>query len=343
MATDIEVAYRMAEKAAVAGANLAAGLVSDKPGKLLKLIFAYAPEATAQWVVNGRLRLARIKANEATFNQLCFAMLEHHKKVLKKYAAATGEKAFSFSTTLEQLESDLRLLATVQRSFAYISDDSTAAERQKQEQNQSNERDQSWWDMFEDFARRINEDWRIDLLAKALAAQETHPDSMRRKALWEIAMLEADDFGALSVFCNSSVYLDGKPLVLLDPEEQNKFKLDASDDRWETNLAHVVSALTDKGLVQKILTQFDTTEVVTVEHLAGTHYLKHTPPGARTGDESAIQVPAYGPTDYALDICRLYQPCFNIASDANYAFFKRLLETTAAEDTDMGSIEFSGD
>jgi hypothetical protein len=193
--------------------------------------------------------------------------------------------------------------------------------------------------MFEDFARRPNEDWRIDLLARALAASEMEPGAIRLKALLEIGMLEADDFGMLALFCDCAVHIDGKPLVLLDPEEQNEFAPELGDGRIG-NLAYVIADLVDRRLLQKSLTQFETTELVRLDHQAGPHYLRHRSPGAADGQQSVIQISAYGPTDYALDICRLYDATLNEASDANYDCLRSTLEEAAKTDELLGSVAF---
>ncbi|MFZ2854538.1 MAG: hypothetical protein WAZ34_10585 [Rhodocyclaceae bacterium] len=326
----------LAAKSANAAFNVAADLVNEKPGRLLKLLYAFGPKGAVHWVVNGRLRLTQVKTQEELFNQSCKAVLDNYAKLAKKYASSTtGTQKLALSTLLEQAEGDFRLMATVRRSFAYLPDDAASAD----EQDRGDESDLSWWSMFEDIARRPNEDWRIDLLARALALSETEPGTIRLKALWEIGMLEADDFGMLALFCNCAVHIDGKPLILLDPEEQNEFAPELGDG-GVNNLAYIVADLVDRRLLQKSLTQFETTELVRLDHQSGPHYLRHRPPGAVDGQQSVIQISAYGPTDYALDICRLYEADFNEASDANYESLRSTLEEGAKTDELLGTVEF---
>jgi hypothetical protein len=320
-----------------AALSLAADMVNEKPGRLLKLLYAFGPQSAVHWVANGRLRLTQVKMQEELFNQCCKAVLDNYATLSKKYASsATGAKKRTLSSMLEQAEGDVRLLATVRRSFAYIPNNAIPSG----EQSSSGESDPSWWSMFEDFARRPDTPWRTDLLARALAANEMERGSIRLKALWEIGMLEADDFGMLALFCDCAVHIDGKPLVLLDPEEQNNFAPDLGDGR-EGNLAYVVADLVDRRLVQKSLTQFETTDLVRLDHKSGPHYLRHKPPGAKDGQQSVIQISAYGPTDYALDICRLYDVNLNEASDANYESLWHTLEEASKTDELLGTVEFS--
>lgn len=316
--------------------NQVADLVNEKPGKLLKLLYAFGPEGAVRWVSNGRLRLTQIKLHEEIFNQCCKAVLDNYVKLSKKCASSSkGVQTLALSSLLEQAEGDIRLLAMVSRSAEFIPDEPAPS----CEQEQSEESDVSWWSMFEDFARRPNEDWRVNLLARALAENEMQPGAIRLKALWEIGMLEADDFGALALFCDCAVHVDGKPLVLLDPEEQNEFKIEQDDGRVG-NLAYVVADLVDRGLLQKSLTQFETTEIVRLDHKGGPHYLDHRPTGAKEGQQSMIQITAYGPTDYTLDICRLYDVNLNDSSDANYESLRNSLEEGAKTDERLGSVKF---
>lgn len=336
MTIETELAQVAAKSAGVAF-NLAADLVNEKPGKLLKLLYAFGPKKAVHWVANGRLRLTQVKMQEELFSQCCQAVLENYAKLSKEFAdSAEGARNLALSSVLEQAEGDIRLLATVKRSFAYIPDETASFH----EQDRADESDLSWWSMFEDFARRPNEDWRIDLLARALAASEMEPGAIRLKALWEIGMLEADDFGALALFCNCAVHIDGKPLILLSPEEQNEFAPDLGDGRVG-NLAYVVADLVDRRLIQKSITQFETTEPVHLDHQSGPHYLRHRPTDAEEGQQSMIQISAYGPTDYTLDICRLYDVNLNEVSDANYESLQRTLEDGAKSDELLGSVEFT--
>lgn len=337
MVVTTELAAQAAAKSAGAAFSLAADLVAEKPTRLARLFFAFAPEAAVNWIVKRRLRLHQIKLHEDLFAQCCKAILDDYAKLAKKSArSARDARNPALIGLLGQMEDDLRLLTTVQRSLAFLPGDGAADDGDRN----AADSDISWWSMFEDFAKRPNEPWRIDLLARALAENDREPGSIRLKALWEIGMLEADDFGMLAVFCDSALHIDGKPLVLIDPEEQNTFVLDLDDGLRRGNLAYIVADLVDRGLVQKALTQFDTTETVVLTHLSGPHHLHHRPPDFQDGQESAVQISAYGPTDYALDICRLYEPRFNEASDANFQSLRRSLEEASATQEGMGSVAF---
>jgi Protein of unknown function (DUF2806) len=55
-----------------------------------------------------------------------------------------------------------------------------------------------WIDKFNQLARSKNEEWRQDLLSRALAAEAANPGSISPRALWLIGTLEEDKFQAFS-------------------------------------------------------------------------------------------------------------------------------------------------
>jgi hypothetical protein len=342
MNIETKLAAQVAAKSAVAVANFATDLVSPKPTGLARLLFAFAPVGAVNWIVNRRLRLSQIKLHEDLFTLTCKAVQDEYSKLLKKSSGSKSAKKLHEIDLIAQMEGYLRLLATVKQSLAYLPDSVSGTDNVKERDSNAADSDLTWWSMFEDFASRPNEPWRTGLLAKALAENDKEPGCIRLKALWEIGMLEADDFGMLAFFCDSAVHIDGKPLVLLDPEEQNKFVLDLGDGMRNGNLAHIIADLIDRGLIQKAITQFDTTEPVTLDHLSGSHRMLHTPLDLKDGQQSALQLVAFGPRDYALDIFRLYEPEFNAASDANFQCLKRTLEEAAITDDDgsFGTVKF---
>jgi len=195
--------------------------------------------------------------------------------------------------------------------------------------------------MFESLARRRNEPWRRELLAKALVEYDRVPGSMSLKAIWEIGMMESDDFGCLAAFCDSALHIDGKPVVLLEPDQQAKFRFEDADGVREVNLAHAISALIDAGLVAKAATQFSTMEPVCLDHLAGPTWFVHLHASESVGGSHDIQIDGFFVNDVALDICRLYDPKLNIASDANFEEFRSLMVGASKEQPNaLGKVKF---
>lgn len=111
---------KMAAKSVGVAFDEASGLLNEKPGKLLKLLYAFGPEGLVNYVASGRLRLSQLKMQEALFDQCGKVVLENYAKLSKKLAGSgKAAEKLTLSFLLEQAEGDIRLLATVRRSFAH--------------------------------------------------------------------------------------------------------------------------------------------------------------------------------------------------------------------------------
>lgn len=317
--------------------SIANASLSDNFTGLTGVMLAYAPKGMREWLVGKRLTLRQLKAHEKMFEQTCDAVNAHFQTALEaaNQAETISEIALR-QIVLEQTRAGARLLAVVRQALKYLPSDN--AEEIVDEVPEVE--DASWWDTFQGFARRANEPWRVNLLARALAENALYPGAIRLKALWEIGMLERDDYGSLAIFCNASLGIDGLPVMLLEPEEQNRFICSLEGDIREANLAHIVADLTEAGLIRKSLTQIDATEPVHLEHASGPHLMEYRAPNAQNGDSMFIQIAAYSPVDRALDICRLYQTIPDKASDANFAALEGLLIAESETNQAFGEIRF---
>lgn len=318
--------------------SIANASLSDNYTGLTGVLLAYAPKAMREWLVGKRLTLRQLKAHEKMFDQTCEVVNAHFQSALE--AASQAETLSEISLrqlVLEQARSGARLLAVVRQALNYLPPD---AAEETEDVAQAADEDVSWWDTFQGFARRANETWRVNLLARALAENALYPGAIRLKALWEIGMLERDDYGSLAIFCNASLGVDGLPVMLLEPEEQNRFLCSLEGDIREANLAHIVADLIEAGLIRQSLTQIDATEAVHLEHASGPHLMNYLAPGAQNGDAMFIQIAAYSPVDRALDICRLYQTIPDAASDANFAALQALLVAESESNQAFGEIQF---
>ncbi len=318
------------------------GTLNPQMSALGRILVAYGPEKISCWIMGGRLRLTQLKKQEEAFSVVCNGVVDHYKKLIGRSTQTRGNspvKSAFINLSLEQLQHDIQLLTTINKALAMLPDvESTPHD--DQEKNSSSPDQNLWWDNFESMARRRNEPWRTELLARALVEVDSDPEAISLKALWEIGMLDYNDFRMLAVFCDSALLVDGKPLVLIDPEDQVNFEFDIEDGTIRMNLAYIVADLIDSRLIQKAETQFDTSEPVELKHASGSHLFTHKPPNSKPGDNSAIQIAAYGPTDYGLDICRLYTPISNPASDASFEVLKSTLEASAKEDANLANIKF---
>lgn len=332
------------------GLVAASDSVANHDSSLAKLIQGFAPLGAVNWFEGRRLRVRQIKAQERMFEEMCGAIVAAYKKRAQKLASSTKRlQSPVIRMTISEMESDLRMLNMVRLAVSTCpgtvqelteAKDPTGAAAD--DSSTAFSEDVSWWDTLESLARRRNEPWREDLLARVLVENDLEPGCFRLKSLWEIGMMEAVDFDLLVALCDSSLYVDGKPILLLAPEEQVKFNLDVGDGCRTVNLAYAVSALTEVGLITQASTQFDTSEPVFLGHMSGPTMFIHKFVDHRQGASTAIRIDSFGANDVALDICRLYQPQFNTVSDANFNVFRELMQAEARQAPEsMGEVTFS--
>lgn len=345
------VANAMLKTGGASLANLADAMGSG-PSRLALLIQAFAPARVVSWFEGHRLRVRQVKAQEQIFDEVCKAVLVGAQKQLARYAASPGRlQNPSVRSAIEALQGDMRLLSTFREAVRICNDrslltpssdtDNSDANSQEDDTGPEHRVDASWWDTFETLARRRNEVWRRELLAKALVQYDRVPGSISLKAIWEIGMMEGDDFGCLAAFCDSALHIDGKPVVLIEPQQQAQFRFEDADGLRQINLAHAVSALIDAGLVSQAATQFSSKEPVCLEHLNGPTWFIRQPVNQATDANHDIQINGFFVNDVALDICELYEPKLNIASNASFEEFRTLLIAESKEQPHvMGKVKF---
>lgn len=340
-------------KAGGSGLSGLADAMGSGPSRMGLLIQAFAPASAVSWFQGCRMRVRQVKAQEQMFDEACKAILKNSTAQLERLTGSREQQQDpAIRLVVDALQADMRVLSTVRDAVRLCDDKSllggagaapTDADPGDAEEKArlSHREDASWWDMFEGLARRRNEPWRQELLARALVEYDRVPGSIGLKAIWEIGMMENDDFGCLAAFCDSALHIDGKPVVLIEPEQQAKFRFEDADAVREINLAHAISALIDAGLVSQAATQFSTKEPVRLEHLKGPTWFQHQHVDQSADANHDIQINGFFVNDVALDICKLYGPKLNIASDASFEEFQSLMTEAAKEQPEIiGKVKF---
>ena len=209
---------------------------------------------------------------------------------------------------VEQLEREYRLWSTFQKSLSYAMQHAADENLEHIEESREPEEDEPlWWDMLEEFASRRNEPWRVELFANSPVLNDKLPGVISLKALWELGMMESSDFAALSVFCNSSLYVNGKPIVLMESEEQYGYQFQVNEHQL-MNFALCVTKLMDRGLIQKFIVEVDASSPMELMHQSGITCLTHEVPRFGGNVGTAVRLDAFAPTEFCLEICQLYPP-----------------------------------
>jgi hypothetical protein len=113
----------------------------------------------------------------------------------------------------------------------------------------------AWIDRFDKLARLQNEDWRADLLAKALAAQAKNPNAISARGLWFVGTMDEQTFHAFASLIDVSSIVGSSPMVPHGLDYLNRV-VPGSALGPEVTLAEIAFALGDLGLIGDLSSSF---------------------------------------------------------------------------------------
>lgn len=300
------------KKVAVKAVTSLESSLDERPSGVGRVLLAYAPKKIRSYILNGRMRLHDLKVHEEILKDIALVIVKKRRELLDSGSLEDPIER----VRIQQLEKEYQLIRTYDTALAFIGEEYNQLE--------PNEDEELWWNVFEELASRRNEEWRHELFAKSIAINESHPTTISLRTLWEIGLMESKDFTCLSTVLNSSLYIDGLPLIFMDQLEQYA-NVYAVNEYIDANLAYCVSHLKQAGLLIHCSTDLSTDEPLELNHLSGNDFLEHTLKNREQGAESAIRVEALTPTNIGLEVARLYDPKFTQASDENFNIFKDLI------------------
>lgn len=154
-------------------------------------------------------RLANIDLVKDIIRARVGMLLEVEKELrIRKASVTSPADAFLIDRQLNELGEQLRVVGTCLEAFLIFpevqnpQDDQLQIEAGEQAESPSVA---PWWDQFESFARRQNEDWRKMLLTRALALEAGRSGTISLRTLFTIGTFEESVFKALSYFLSNSV------------------------------------------------------------------------------------------------------------------------------------------
>jgi hypothetical protein len=141
-------------------------------------------------------RMAQIEMTKEFVRSEISLRGEIRKNLHKRLLTCSQEDRVRLEADLEHAEQELRRLAINQLSLNYCK------EEKQEEAVPPREIADHWLDQFQKFARDRNEDWRAELLARALAEEVANASSVSTRVLWSIGTLSSDEFSAFSKLLN---------------------------------------------------------------------------------------------------------------------------------------------
>ncbi len=132
----------------------------------------------------------------------------------QRYFDASPEERLRIKRDIGELDEQVRLKGVYLASVMLPSSKNILPSSRNTHANAGkSESNDSWHDRFEQFARRMNEDWRADLLAKALQSEMESPNSVGMQALWQIGTMDADTFHCFAALLDLMLQLNDSKVL----------------------------------------------------------------------------------------------------------------------------------
>jgi hypothetical protein len=127
---------------------------------------------------------------------------EVRKTLLERYVDSLPEERVRIERDIEFVDGTIRQVHIAMKSLSYNSENSIPPNTEPQKPIEDH-----WIDKFSELARKRNEEWRVDLLARALACEAATPGSVSPRILWLIGNMEESLFKALSDLLDLCVWM----------------------------------------------------------------------------------------------------------------------------------------
>ena len=239
---------------ALVTANVSAAIAAAAgTGKaVLNTIKAVGPYAVAQWDLASQAqarhnaRLAVVETGKDFLKQELCNYAELSKELLSEYASATQRKKIQIQKDLEFIDQRTRQISVGILAIGYaqtIEDDTEQSQSKVQEEISLH-----WVDKFNELARTRNEDWRTELLARALASESASPGSVSPRALWFLGTLEEPIFRAFATILDLCTVFGGNLAIPNHQKFHERPLANSSSGRIDT-IGRFLYLLTETGVL----------------------------------------------------------------------------------------------
>lgn len=190
--------------------------VPEKAKALWRIVKAAGPLLIAQSAklseayAQHNLRLAEVEAIKELMIGEAKIITEVRKKLIDKYLDASPEDRLRLRQDINMAERDLRQLGIYHKAIEHLPENqNTTGPASTEESLNPTPEYKAWQDAFNDYARKQNEPWRAELLARALALESQTPGSIGQRALWFIGTVDDREFHAFAALLNISIKIFG--------------------------------------------------------------------------------------------------------------------------------------
>lgn len=246
------------------------------------------------------LRMASVDAIRQLLIDEAKSIVKTRDQIRQRLLDATPEEQIRLRRDLLDCDADVRKLnitaVAIERMADFVEPTIEGA-RDSGAETSSEAIPEHWMERFNSYARENSEEWRRELLSRALAMQAVNPDSVTLRALWLIGTLEKTMFDAFSTILDVSCQIDNSFLI---PGNPNREVIQSCDLGKNIQIGSLLYRLSDTGLVADDNTkmQFDAGANVRIRYGASVYHIKCNGP---------LMVPCITPTVTGGSIARFYR------------------------------------
>ena len=173
-------------------------------------------------------------------------------KLFERYLGASPEERVRIEQDIEYVDGITRQLNIAAKSLSYGTEEAAPPpndEKPKAIQDH-------WLDHFNELARKRNEEWRNELLARALARETERPGTVSPRALWLIGNMEHSLFTALSDLLDLCIWThpEGSPFLPNSRVQALERKSHGTEQAPPRAVGQLLFQLADIGVLADFLT-----------------------------------------------------------------------------------------
>jgi hypothetical protein len=157
---------------------------------------AVGPYTVAQWDrasqahARHRARIAMVEVGKDFLKEELAAYAAVKKDLLAEYGEATPKRKLQIQQDLEYLDRKQRQVSVGLLAIGYASTLGVDIPRSAGAGTEQRDISPHWIDRFNELAQLRNEEWRENLLGRALAAESASPGAVTPRALWFLGTVE---------------------------------------------------------------------------------------------------------------------------------------------------------
>lgn len=177
------------------------------------------------------------------------SLSEVRNNLRNKFYDADAEERIRLKRDIDETEREIRRLNIVSSALEQLpppqSNEDTSEDKTEIEKPNITPH---WMDKFDEYARANNEEWRKQLLTKALAIEAQNPGTIGPRALWVIGTIDDYLFHAYTSLLDVSTNVGGR-FVIPNHQQFNENPIPNCTLGSDQAIGNLVFALSDLGLI----------------------------------------------------------------------------------------------